>query len=91
MTDTTDPRTGIISHSGGDAWGQTEAPPQAEQAPAPPEPGWPDVGQGANLNTGSEAFTAENLNSHSFWTQNREAILKAFKAGELPGQPNSTN
>ena len=94
MSDTTDPTTGFITRSGGDAWGTTEPAPQAEQAAAPvePAPTFGDVGQGVGLQQDTRhPLDLSRLNDHAYWTQNKAQILAAFAAGELPGQPNSTN
>ncbi len=91
MTDTTDPRTGFITHNS-QTLDELEAEQAAarEAAPSAPEPSWGNVGQGQRGDINAGAFTAENLSNHAFYLANKEAILAANKRQELPGQVNHT-
>lgn len=93
MSDTTDPTTGFTTRNSftREEWDQAlTAAREAAQSAAPTAFG--TVGQGAGLNTDDRPpLDLTRLNDHAYWTQNKAQILAAAAAGELSGQPNSTD
>ena len=64
----------------------------AREATQSAAPTFGDVGQGVGLNQETRApLDLTRLNDHAYWTQNKAQILAAAAAGELSGQPNSTD
>ena len=85
MSDTTDPRTGFVTHNSltDEQWAAAQA--QArEAAQSEPETGWGDVGQGVGLQQDTAApLDLTRLDDHTYWLAHKQAFLDAAARGEL--------
>ena len=94
MSDTTDPTSGFITRNSftREEWDQALTAAREAAQSGRLEPTFGDVGQGVGLNQETRApLDLTRLNDHAYWTQNKAQILAAAAAGELSGQPNSTD